>query len=173
MVLQFDEADALMSKRGEVKEARDRYANMEVSHLLARIEEHRGPCILTTNLRSHLDQAFFRRFQMVIEFPRPDKQARAQLWQRLLPPLAPKQPDVLFEFLGESVSLTGGNIRNAALHAAYLAAEDQHPISLPHIAIAVWRELAKEGRQITDADMGPLAKHLPQHIKPNHRKITC
>jgi predicted DsbA family dithiol-disulfide isomerase len=169
MVLQFDEADTLMSKRGEVKEARDRYANMEVSHLLARIEDHRGPCILTTNLRSHLDSAFFRRFQMVIEFPRPDKQARAQLWQRLLPPHAPKQPDISFEFLGEVVNLTGGNIRNAALHAAYLAAEEQCPISLQHIAIAVWRELAKDGRQITEADMRSLAKHLPQQIKPNHR----
>lgn len=169
MVLQFDEADTIMSKRGEVKEARDRYANMEVSHLLSRIEDHRGPCILTTNLRSHLDQAFFRRFQMVIEFPRPDVQSRAKLWQRLLPPHAPKQPEVLFEFLGESVNLTGGNIRNAALHAAYLAAEDLHPISLQHIAIAVWRELAKDGRQITEADLGSLAKHLPQHIRPNNR----
>ena len=107
MVLQFDEANSLMSKRGEVKEARDRYANMEVSHLLARIEEHQGPCVLTTNLRSHLDQAFYRRFQMVVEFPRPDTEARVRLWARLLPPRAPRRPEVVPEFLGEAVNLTG------------------------------------------------------------------
>lgn len=84
MVLQFDEADSLLGKRAEVKEARDRYANMEVSHLLSRIEQHRGPCILTTNLRTHLDPAFMRRFQAVIEFPRPDLAAREALWARLL-----------------------------------------------------------------------------------------
>ena len=90
MVLQFDEADSLFSKRGEVKEARDRYANMEVSHLLARIESHRGPCLLTTNLRDNLDPAFARRFQVVVDFPRPDARARARLWERLLPPRAPR-----------------------------------------------------------------------------------
>ena len=73
VVLQFDEVDALMGKRGELREARDRYANMEVSYLLARIESHDGPCILTTNLRSQIDKAFCRRFQMVVEFPRPDQ----------------------------------------------------------------------------------------------------
>ena len=82
MVLQFDEADALFAKRGEVKEARDRYANMEVSHLLTRIEAHDGPCILTTNLRKQLDSAFTRRFQLVVEFPRLDAAARSELWRR-------------------------------------------------------------------------------------------
>ena len=90
MVLQFDEADALFAKRGEIKEARDRYANMEVSHLLSRIERHRGPVILTTNLRRNLDAAFTRRLQLVVEFPRPDAGARERLWSRLLPPRAPR-----------------------------------------------------------------------------------
>lgn len=160
MILQFDEADSLFSKRGHVKEARDRYANMEVSHLLARIELHDGPCILTTNLRTHLDQAFARRFQIVIDFPRPAAAARAQLWRRLLPPSAPLDPNVDAGFLGDAVSLTGGGIRNAALRAAYLAAGAAQPIGLGHIAIAVWRELGKEGREVNLSELGPLAEYL-------------
>ena len=91
-VLQFDEADSLFGKRGEIRDARDRYANLEVSHLLARIEQHDGPCILTTNLRGNLDPAFARRFQMVIDFPRPDLAARSRLWRLHLPPKAPLEP---------------------------------------------------------------------------------
>jgi hypothetical protein len=162
MVLQFDEADSLFSKRGEVKEARDRYANMEVSHLLARIEAHQGPCILTTNLRRNLDPAFARRFQVVADFPRPDAAARALLWERLLPPVAPRASDLDIASLGEAVNLTGGEIRNAALHAAFLAAETDRPIGLPEITLAVWRELSKSGRDLTPSDLGPLAPHFPE-----------
>jgi hypothetical protein len=161
MVLQFDEADALLGKRAEVKEARDRYANMEVSHLLSRIEQHRGPCILTTNLRSHLDSAFTRRFQAVIEFPRPDAAARAALWARLLPPGAPRADDVEPALLGRAVAVTGGGIRNAALHAAYLAAGEDRPITLADVAVAVWRELGKAGKPLARGELGELAAHLP------------
>lgn len=164
MVLQFDEVDALMSKRGEVKEARDRYANMEVSYLLARVEDHCGPCILTTNMRNQIDKAFTRRFQMVVEFPRPDEAARAQLWARMLPPRAPLADEVDVEFLAVAVNLTGGNIRNAALHAAYLAADDARPIDLSHIAIAVYRELAKDRPQLNKSDLGLLTSHLPDEM---------
>ncbi|KAB0574347.1 ATP-binding protein, partial [Ideonella dechloratans] len=165
MVLQFDEADALFAKRGEVKEARDRYANLEVSHLLTRIEAHDGPCILTTNLRKQLDPAFTRRFQMVVEFPRPDAPARAELWRRLLPPQAPRSADLDPVLLGEAVALSGGSIRNAALHAAFLAAAQGQPIGLGHVAHAVWRELAKEGRELSPQDLGPLARHLPPELR--------
>jgi hypothetical protein len=164
MILQFDEADSLFSKRGEVKEARDRYANMEVSHLLARIESHHGPVILTTNLRKHLDPAFARRFQVVVDFPRPDTAARTRLWQRLLPPRAPRNSEINVDFLGRAVNLTGGGIRNAALHAAYLAAGAGRPIDNGHIALAVWRELGKDGRELSLTDMGPLAACLPGDI---------
>jgi len=164
MVLQFDEVDALMSKRGEVKEARDRYANMEVSYLLARIEDHQGPCILTTNMRHQIDKAFTRRFQMVVEFPRPDESARARLWSLLLPPRAPRRSDVDIGFLARAVNLTGGNIRNAALHAAYLAADDGRSIGMDHIATAVWRELAKDRPRIAKSDLGPLAEYLPETV---------
>lgn len=167
MVLQFDEVDALMSKRGEVKEARDRYANMEVSYLLARIEDHWGPCILTTNMRNQIDKAFTRRFQVVVEFPRPDEAARATLWARMLPPRAPLADEIDVEFLAMAVNLTGGNIRNAALHAAYLAADDARPIDLSHIATAVYRELAKDRLQLNKTDLGLLASHLPSKVVGN------
>jgi hypothetical protein len=166
MVLQFDEVDALMSKRGEIKEARDRYANMEVSYLLARVEDHDGPCILTTNLRNQIDKAFSRRFQVVVEFPRPDKTARAKLWRRMLPPRAPLAERFDFDFLADAVNLTGGNIRNAALHAAYLAAEEDRPIDFSHIAVAVYRELAKDRQQLKKTELGPLAAHLPTEVCP-------
>jgi len=164
MVLQFDEADALFAKRGEVKEARDRYANMEVSHLLARIESHQGPCILTTNLRKQMDNAFTRRFQMVVEFPRPGVEGRAALWDKLLPPKAPRAPELQPDMLARSVNMTGGSIRNAALHAAYLAASEQTAIGLPQVALAVWRELAKDGREQAPQDLGELSPHLPQEV---------
>ncbi len=162
MVLQFDEADSLLGKRAEVKEARDRYANMEVSHLLSRIEQHRGPCILTTNLRTHLDPAFMRRFQAVIEFPRPDLAAREALWARLLPAGAPIAAEVKLAELAAAVPLTGGGIQNAALHAAYLAAEDDTEIGLAQIATAIWRELGKSGKATGHKELGPLGAHLPQ-----------
>lgn len=160
MMLQFDEADSVFGKRGEIKEARDRYANMEVSHLLARIESHAGPCILTTNLRGNLDPAFARRFQIVVEFTRPNAAARQLLWRRLLPPRAPGVGDLDLELIARAVGLTGGGIRNAALHAAYLAAAQSRPIALPQIALAAWREIAKDGREVSTGDLGELAKYL-------------
>ena len=164
MVLQFDEVDSIMGKRGEIREARDRYANMEVSHLLSRIEQHRGPCVLTTNLRGHLDTAFYRRFQIVVEFPLPDLIAREQLWAKLLPPKAPRAADATPAFLAQVTGLTGGNIRNAALHAAYLAAEDGRPIERGHLAHAIWRELTKSGKATMPSDLGPLEKSLPVKV---------
>ncbi len=164
MVLLFDEADSLFGRRGEVKEARDRYANMEVSHLLTRIERHRGPCILTTNLRQHLDSAFARRFQMVIEFPRPDAQARAELWRLHLPAGAPRDADLSPQLLAKELSLTGGQIRNAALHAAFLAAGEASAIRLAHVARAVWTELAKEGGEMLLARLGKLSQYLPEEL---------
>ncbi len=160
MILLFDEADSLFGKRGEVRDARDRYANMEVSYLLSRIERHDGPCILTSNLRRYLDPAFARRFQLVVEFPRPDSHARARLWDLHLPPRAPREKDVAGIRLGEAVSLTGGQIKNAALHAAFLAAGGERPIGLHHIARAVWQEFGKEGRDMKPSSLGKLEPFL-------------
>ena len=168
VVLLFDEADSLFGKRGEVRDARDRYANMEVGHLLSRIERHQGPCVLTTNLREHMDPAFIRRFQMVIEFPRPDARARAELWERNVPPEAPCSDEIDAAFLGDEVHLTGGQIRNAALHAAFLAAGQSTAIGLPEIARAVWVELAKSGGEVTDRSLGGLGKHLGEVRHDTH-----
>ncbi len=164
IILQFDEVDALMGKRGELREAKDRYANMEVSYLLARIEEHEGPCVLTTNLRSQIDKAFCRRFQMVVEFPRPGVEQRVTLWKQLLPPRAPLAPDLDFVILAKAINFTGGQIRNAALHAAYLAAANHSEIGWQCIAVAVHRELAKEQSQVSLSQMGVLAQYLGQAL---------
>ena len=161
-VLQFDEADSLFGKRGEIRDARDRYANLEVSHLLARIEQHDGPCILTTNLRGNLDPAFARRFQMVIDFPRPDLAARSRLWRLHLPPKAPLEPTLDLDQVAGAVHLTGGGIRNAAMHAAFLAAAGARAIGMPEVSLAIWRELGKDGRSLTAADLGPLAQFAPR-----------
>ena len=162
MVLLFDEADALFGKRGEIKEARDRYANMEVSHLLARMERHQGPCILTTNLRDAIDSAFARRFQAVVDFPRPDAEARAKIWTLHIPPKAPLAREVDARMLGKSAVLTGGQIRNAALHAAYIAAGEAGEVDLKRLARAVWAELGKDGRERVRRSLGELADHLPE-----------
>jgi len=162
IMLLFDEADSLFGKRADVKEARDRYANMEISHLLSRIERHHGPCILTTNFRQNLDSAFGRRFQMVINFPRPDAASRAQLWKLHLPPGAPLDDEVNLVLLGKELNLTGGQIRNAALQSAFLAAGESSVINLSSIARAVWTELAKEGGEMMTSSLGKLAEFLPK-----------
>jgi hypothetical protein len=161
-ILQIDEADGLLGKRGEVSDARDRYANLEVSHLLSRFESHAGPVILTTNLRSNVDTAFLRRFQLVIDFPAPDRAARARLWDVLLPPKAPRAAGLDLPALAEAARLSGGAIRNAAHYAAILAAETGQPIGLPHLARAIWAELNKDGRQVRRTEIGFLAGHLEE-----------
>ncbi len=159
-ILQIDEADGLLGKRGEVSDARDRYANLEVSHMLSRFERHMGPVILTTNLRANVDSAFLRRFQLVVDFPAPDASARADLWDRLLPAGAPRDKALDLVAIGEAARLAGGAITNAAHYAAVLAAESETEISTHHIARAVWAELMKEGRQVRSSEIGILAEYL-------------
>lgn len=161
VVLLFDEADSLFGKRGEVRDARDRYANMEVGHLLSRVERHTGVCILTTNLRNNLDTAFIRRFHFVIDFPKPPVSARRGLWARHIPPGLPCSEDVDITRISEEVVLTGGQIRNAALHAAFLAAGDGDLLKNQHLASAVWSELNKHGKDIQKARLGALRTFLP------------
>lgn len=159
-VLQIDEADGLLGKRGEVSDARDRYANLEVSHMLSRFERHMGPVILTTNLRANVDSAFLRRFQLVVDFPAPDAAARAQLWHRLLPRDAPRDPALDLEQIGAAARLTGGAITNAAHYAAVLAADAGTAITPMQVARSVWAELMKDGRQVRRTEIGFLADLL-------------
>ena len=164
ILLQFDEVDALMGKRGEIKDARDRYANMEVSHLLSRIEQHMGPCILTTNLSKQIDQAFQRRFHFVVTFPRPDVEERLALWRCLIPRHAPLAEKLDLHMVAEAVALSGGEIRNAAMHAAILAASESSPIQLKHISIGVWRVLQKTDGKSRQSQLRQLADYLPRGI---------
>lgn len=161
-ILQIDEADGLLGKRGEVSDARDRYANLEVSHMLSRFERHAGPVILTTNLRSNIDSAFLRRFQMVIDFPSPGPEARKALWARLLPPAAPRDAGLDLGTVAEAARLSGGAIQNAAHYAAVLAAESEEAIAPCHLARAIWAELAKENRKVRRSEIGPLAMYLDE-----------
>jgi hypothetical protein len=159
-ILLFDESDALFGRRGEVKDARDRYANMEVSHLLAKIEDQHCPCILTTNLRSSIDAAFLRRFQVVVDFPMPEADERRRIWRCNLPPRAPLASNIDLDLLARHVRLTGAGIENAAHHAAHMAAADAGPISMGLLVQGAWRELAKDGSRHALSDLGPLAAFL-------------
>jgi ATP-dependent 26S proteasome regulatory subunit len=145
-VLFFDEADALFGKRSEVKDAHDRYANIEVAYLLQKMEEYTGIVILATNLSKNLDDAFARRMQHVIEFPFPDAASREGIWRKMLPPGAPLASSIDFGFLARQFELAGGNIRNITLASAFMAAEEGSSISMEHLVVAIARELRKMGK---------------------------
>jgi len=150
--LLIDEADALLGKRSEVKDAHDRYANIEVAYLLQKLEEHDGVVILTTNLRRNIDDAFNRRMQFVIDFPRPNETEREALWRLMFPPQSPLDGDIDFRFLARQFDLAGGDIRNIALDAAFLAAQDGLVINMHCVVKAMARQLAKQGKTATAAE---------------------
>jgi SpoVK/Ycf46/Vps4 family AAA+-type ATPase len=154
-VLFFDEADALFGKRSEVKDAHDRYANIEISYLLQRMEIYEGVVILATNLKKNMDEAFLRRLQYTIEFPFPDEAQRRKIWRGLFPLRAPRAADMDFGFLAGHLALAGGNIKNVVLHAAFLAAADGGVIGMPHLMRAAKREYDKIGRLASENDFGP------------------
>jgi ATPase family associated with various cellular activities (AAA) len=146
VVLLFDEADALFGKRSEVRDAHDRYANIEVSYLLQRMEEHDGVAVLATNLRQNLDAAFLRRLAFDIRFPFPDEAHRRLIWQRVFPPALPLDETVDAAALAAAYTFSGGQIRNVALAAAYLAAGDGGPVTADHVHLAACREFQKLGK---------------------------
>jgi hypothetical protein len=150
-ILLFDEADALFGKRSEVKDSHDRYANIEVSYLLQRMETYRGLAILTTNLKNTLDPAFLRRLRFVITFPFPDAAHREAIWRRIFPVLTPTEG--LDHARLSRLNVAGGNIRNIALHAAFLAAEAEEPVRMGHLLRAARTEFAKLDRTVTDAEV--------------------
>ena len=140
-ILLFDEADALFGKRSEVQDSHDRYANIEVSYLLQRMETYTGLSILTTNLKDALDKAFLRRLRFIVQFAYPNADQRRQIWQRAFPAELPTQ-GLDFDRLGQ-YDLTGGAIRNVALAAAFFAARDGGPVTMAHCAAAATREYQK------------------------------
>jgi hypothetical protein len=157
-ILFFDEADAIFGKRSEVKDAHDRYANIEVGYLLQKMEEYDGVVILATNLRKNIDDAFIRRMHMTIEFPFPEEADRLRIWQKVFPPEAPLTDDVDMGFLARQFKVTGGNIRNIALLSAFLAAEEGRSIGMAQVVRAIKREYQKLGKLVTEADFG---RYLP------------
>ena len=145
-VLLFDEADSLFGKRTEVKSSNDRYANLEVNYLLQRLETFTGICLLTTNHEHAIDEAFRRRLAFHLRFPVPDQSERAQLWRAMIPGDAPLAPASDFEALAERLELPGGLIRNAALRAAFLAADAGSPITMDHLWHAAVMEYEASGK---------------------------
>jgi hypothetical protein len=153
-VLLFDEADAIFGKRSEVRDARDRYANVEVAYLLQRMERFDGLAILTTNLRANLDESFTRRLDVIVDFPSPEEDARLALWRMHLPPHVPQSSDLDLAFMASRFRLAGGNIRNICLTAAFLAADDGGMVTMGHLVRATEREYRKLGRLTLEAEFG-------------------
>lgn len=151
-ILLFDEADALFGKRSEIRDSHDRYANIEVSYLLQRMEAYRGLAILTTNQRGLLDPAFLRRIRFVVHFPYPDAQLRRQIWERIFPPGTPTEGLNLDKLA--RLNLPGGNIRNIALNAAFIAAEKGQPVRMPHLLQAARQECSKLERALSESEIG-------------------
>ena len=160
-ILFFDECDAVFGKRTEVKDAHDRYANTEINYLLQRLEQYDGIVLLATNFQKNIDEAFLRRLHDSIDFPFPDDAAREQIWRRQFPTQAPVEPELNFAFIAKQFKLPGGNIRNAALYAAFLAAEEggrDATIRMEHILEGVRREFQKQGKLVMASDMGGYAE---------------
>ena len=153
-ILFFDEADSIFGKRSEVKDSHDRYANMEVSYLLQKMEEHEGIVIMATNLARNMDEAFTRRMHFTVEFPFPDEEYRLLLWKTLLPPEMPLTGDVDFEFLARKLRIAGGSIKNILVGAAFLAAENSGKLNMEHLIKAAGKEYRKEGMICSQSDFG-------------------
>jgi hypothetical protein len=149
-ILFFDEADALFGKRSEVRDSHDRYANLEVSYLLQRIESYRGVAILTTNMPQSLDPAFLRRIRFIVPFPFPDAESRTRIWKSVFPQTTPLGA-IQFERLAQ-MNVSGGVIRNIATHAAFIAAEDRQPVGMKHLFAAARLEYAKLDKPLTEAE---------------------
>jgi hypothetical protein len=145
-ILFFDEADALFGKRSEVKDAHDRYANIEVAYLLQKVEFHEGHVLLASNLKKNIDEAFSRRLHYIVEFSRPDAADRQRLWRGMFPAQTPLAGDIDFAFLAEQFDLTGGDIQNVALDAAFLAADNGRTLDMEVMISALSRHLIKKGK---------------------------
>ncbi len=151
-ILFFDEADTIFGKRSEVKDAHDRYANLEVGYLLQRMESYNGVAILATNLRANLDEAFTRRLHFIVNFPFPDEEYRLKIWQVLMPPGLPRAEGLDLTLMAKRFKLAGGSIRNIIVSAAYLAAADGDKVEMRHLMHGARREFQKMGRLVQETD---------------------
>jgi SpoVK/Ycf46/Vps4 family AAA+-type ATPase len=151
-ILFFDEADALFGKRSEVKDSHDRYANIEIGYLLQRMEEYEGVVILATNFRKNMDEAFVRRLQFTVEFPFPNEEDRRRIWERIWPGDTPRSTELDLDFMARRFELTGGNICNIALAAAFLAADNSNIVDMTHLLHATKREYQKMGKVVSESE---------------------
>lgn len=149
-ILFFDEADALFGRRSEVKDSHDRYANIEVGYLLQRLEQYKGLAILATNMRTNLDPAFVRRLKFIVKFPFPDEESRTKIWSKVFPKLTPTS-ELDFRRLAK-LNIAGGNIRNIALNASFMAADHDQPVSMKHLMLAVRLEYEKMGKNLSSVE---------------------
>jgi AAA+ superfamily predicted ATPase len=163
-ILFFDEADALFGKRSEVRDAHDRYANIEISYLLQKMEEYEGVVILATNLRKNMDDAFVRRMHFSVEFPFPTEKHRRRIWEGIWPNDTPLSPELDLDFLARRFEVAGGNIRNIALAAAFLAADDGKVIDISHLIRATQREYQKVGKLSVGEDFGEYHHLLTREV---------
>ena len=147
-ILLFDEADSLFAKRTQVQSSNDRYANLEVNYLLQRMEAFAGIVILTTNHDAAIDEAFRRRLSLRVDFPVPEPDERERLWRALLPAEAALGPDIDYPALADRYEMTGGYIKNAALRAAFLAADEDAPIAMRHLDRAARAEYQAMGKVV-------------------------
>ena len=164
VVLLFDEADAIYGKRTtEVRDAQDRFANMDTSHLMVAIESYSGVVLLATNLKSNIDPAFLRRIRYVVDFPKPDAQQRLQIWRKVVGALtSPERLAALdgdVSLLAESLETTGSQIKFALLAGLFIAEREDRPLAMPHLLRGLNRELAKEGRALSDREKARLLEH--------------
>ena len=153
-ILFFDEADALLGKRSEVKDAHDRYANIEIAYLLQKMEEYQGITILATNFRRNIDAAFTRRIRFIIEFPFPEEEHRLRIWQGIWPKGTPLGEEVDLAFMARQFKMAGGSIRNIALASAFNAANNGKAVDMKHLMHATKREFQKMGKLCVKAEFG-------------------
>jgi AAA+ superfamily predicted ATPase len=156
----FDECDALFGKRSEVRDSHDRYANIEISYLLQKMEEYEGVAILATNLRQNLDESFIRRLAFIIHFPFPDEADRQRIWNKIWPTETPLAADLDLDFMAHGFKLSGGNIKNIVLAAAFSAAHDGGRVTTAHLLQATRREYQKMGKPLNAGEMGLFAPEV-------------
>lgn len=154
VILFFDEADVLFSKRTEVRDSNDKYSNMEAAFLLQKMEEYDGITILATNFLQNFDEAFKRRMKFIIDFPFPDIGQRLQIWKQVFPKETPIEGELDYEFLAQTFELSGSNIKNIALHAAFLAAAERGAVGMSQIVSGIRNEFSKSGKILTKEQLG-------------------
>jgi ATP-dependent 26S proteasome regulatory subunit len=156
----------LFGKRSEVKDAHDRYANIEIGYLLQKMEEYEGIVILATNFRKNMDDAFVRRLHFSIDFPFPTAVDRLRIWAGIWPDETPRAPDVDLEFMAKRCEISGGNIRNISLAAAFFAADDGEAVNMNHLMRATKREYQKIGKIASETEFDQYVQRLSSRSTP-------